>query len=306
MANESKTVDAEAAHVAAHYDASAKDYHLQYQRENLGTLAEYPANYFRLQILTNRLASLRARRVYEVGVGEGTPLLTIARMGMEIAGCDISHSMVKRAQARLTEAGLAASAVSWGDIEDSVTLAHHLREGQFDVVIAAGVLPHVANDTLFLENVGMLLEQGGTALIEFRNKLFSLFTFNRNTKEFVLDDLLGGVDPAVKHLVEVDLESKLAMDQPEIRATLDDSEAPGYDAIPSKFHNPFELLGDFQRSGFVNARLHWYHYHPAPPLLEQALGPAFRKAAFALEHDPSDWRGYFLCSAGVVEAQKAE
>ncbi len=303
MSTQPKT-SAESGSVVAHYDAVAADYHFQYQRENLDTLAEYPANYFRLQILTNRLASLRARRVYEVGVGEGTPLLTIARMGMEVAGCDISHSMVKRTQARLTEAGLATSAVSWGDIEDSVTIAHHLRDGQFDAVIAAGVLPHVANDALFLENVGMLLRQGGTALVEFRNKLFSLFTFNRNTKELILDDLLAGVDPAVKRVVEERLESRLAMDQPAIRATLGDSRAPGYDAILSKFHNPFELVDDFQRSGFDDVRVHWYHYHPAPPVLEGTLGPAFRKAAFALEHDPSGWRGYFLCSAGVIEATK--
>jgi 2-polyprenyl-3-methyl-5-hydroxy-6-metoxy-1,4-benzoquinol methylase len=287
--------------VAAHYDTVAADYHLQYRREQLNTVAEYPANYFRLQMLVNRLASLGARRVYEVGVGEGTPLLTLAGMGIEVAGCDISEAMVEQARARIVQAGLPPSTVSWGDIQDCVTFAHHLRNGPFDAVIAAGVLPHVANDSLFLENVRMLLRHGGTALVEFRNKLFSLFTFNKKTKEFIVEDLLRGVDPAVAQVVAEDLESRLAMDQPEIRATPSD-DAPGYDAILSKFHNPFELVDEFQRNGFIDVRIHWYHYHPAPPMLEPALGDAFRRAAFALEHDPSDWRGYFLCSAGVVEA----
>jgi 2-polyprenyl-3-methyl-5-hydroxy-6-metoxy-1,4-benzoquinol methylase len=290
--------------VAAHYDAAAAEYHLQYRRESLDTIAEYPANYFRLQILVNRLASLGARRVYEVGVGEGTPLLTLAAMGIEVAGCDISEAMVEQARAHIAQAGLLPSAVSWGDIQDSVTFAHQLRDGPFDAVIAAGVLPHVANDSLFLRNVGMLLEPGGTALIEFRNKLFSLFTFNRKTREFVVGDLLRGVDPAVAQVVGEDLESRLQMDQPEVRAVAGDG-APGYDAILSKFHNPFELIDEFRRNGFVDARIHWYHYHPAPPMLEPILGEAFRRAAFALEHDASDWRGYFLCSAGVVEATKS-
>lgn len=304
MTTSPEASDVQRSSVAAYYDAVAADYHLQYRREQFDTIPEYPANYFRLQMLVNRLASLGARRVYEVGVGEGTPLLTLAGMGIEIAGCDISEAMVEQARARFAQAGLPPSTVSWGDIEDSVTFAHHLRDGPFDAVIAAGVLPHVANDSLLLENVGMLLRPGGTALIEFRNSLFSLFTFNRNTKEFIVEDLLRGIDPAVAQVVAEDLESRLAMDQPAIRATLDDG-APGYDAIPAKFHNPFELVDEVQRNGFVDARIHWYHYHPAPPMLEPTLGEAFRRAAFALEHDPSDWRGYFLCSAGVVEAAKS-
>jgi 2-polyprenyl-3-methyl-5-hydroxy-6-metoxy-1,4-benzoquinol methylase len=301
MASSPDALNDQVGGVAAHYDSVAADYHLQYRREQLDTVADYPANYFRLQILVNRLASLGAKRVYEIGVGEGTPLLTLAGMGIEVAGCDISEAMVEQARSRIAQAGLPPSTVSWGDIQDSVTFAHHLRNGPFDAVIAAGVLPHVDNDSLFLENVRMLLRDGGTALVEFRNKLFSLFTFNRKTKEFVVEDLLRGVDPAVAQMVAEDLERRLAMDQPPLRASPTNG-APGYDAILSKFHNPFELVETFQRNGYADVRIHWYHYHPAPPALEPALGDAFRSAAFALEHDPSDWRGYFLCSAGVVEA----
>lgn len=294
----------DAEQVSAHYDAVAGDYHRQYQRENLERLEKYPANYFRLQILTTRLAALRARRVYEVGVGEGTPLATIARMGVEVAGCDISDAMVRASRERFAEAGLDPETISWGDIEDSVTVAHQLRDGPYDAVIAAGVLPHVSNEPLMLDNVRMLLRDGGTALIEFRNKLFSLFTMNSKTKEFVLDDLLAGVDPQVKAAVEKDLDARLALDHPRRRDTTADGAAPGYDAILSKFHNPFEVLELFRRAGFSGARIHWYHFHPAPPMLEPEIGEAFRKAAFALEHDRTDWRGMFLCSAGVVEATK--
>jgi 2-polyprenyl-3-methyl-5-hydroxy-6-metoxy-1,4-benzoquinol methylase len=301
-----EALDTQTEGVATHYDAVAADYHLQYRRQQLDAGAEYPANYFRLQMLVNRLASLGARRVYEVGVGEGTPLLTIAGMGIEVAGCDISEAMVEQAKMRVEQAGLPPSTVAWGDIQDSTTFAHQLNQGPFDAVVAAGVLPHVANDSLFLQNVSMLLRPGGAALIEFRNKLFSLFSFNSKTKEFIVEDLLRDVDPEVTREVAKDLEGRLAMDQPQARSTIGEraskDAAPGYDAILSKFHNPFELVDTFQRNGFVDARIHWYHYHPAPPMLESTLGDAFRRAAFALEHDPSDWRGYFLCSAGVVEA----
>ena len=41
-------------------------------------------------------------------------------------------------------------------------------------------------------------------------------------------------------------------------------------------------------------KIHWYHFHPAPPMLEKTIGPAFREAAMAMEYDQS-WRGMFLC-----------
>ncbi len=290
--------------VRAHYDAVAGGYHEQYQRDQLRSLSEYPANYFRLQILVNRLGGTGIKRLYEVGVGEGTPLVTLARMGVEVAGCDISNAMVTATQLRLSEAGLSPASVQWADIEDSVTFANQMVDGPFDAVIAAGVLPHVRNDSLFLKNVSMLVAPGGRCFIEFRNKLFSLFTFNRHTKQFILEDLLGHVDPEIRQKVGSDLDQRLATDLPRRRETTG-TDAPGYDAILSKFHNPFELVEDIKKAGFRNCTMHWYHYHPAPPMLEEAIGPLFREAGIRMEHDPSDWRGYFLCSAGLIEAERA-
>lgn len=290
--------------VEAYYNAVADDYFQQYQRENLNTSDEYPANYFRLQILVRLLAEAGAKSVYEVGVGEGTPLVTMASLGLRVAGCDIADEMVERSRASFKRAGLPPELIQWGDIEDSTTFTRQLADGRFDAVVAAGVMPHVRNDELALKNMAMIIRPGGKALIEFRNQLFSLFTFNRYTKEFILDDLLRGVSAEVRDAVARELEQRLATDLPPVRtAATSAGEGPGYDQILSKFHNPFDLLDTFARCGFGNLKLHWYHYHPAPPMLEGQLGQAFREAAMALEHENS-WRGYFLCSAGVVEAEK--
>ena len=53
--------------------------------------------------------------------------------------------------------------------------------------------------------------------------------------------------------------------------------------------------------GFKEPTLHWYHFHPAPPMLEPQLGARFREEASKLEFSTS-WRGHFLASAFVVEA----
>jgi len=287
--------------IELYYDSIAADYYKQYQRGNLTTSDSYPANYFRLQILVNRLANSRARRVYEVGVGEGTPLVTLAKMGFDVAGCDISESMVEACKKNFNDSGLLSERIQWADIEDSITFASQLQEGPFDAVIAVGVMPHVKNDSLFLANLKMMLSPGGKIFVEFRNKLFSLFTLNRYTKEFFLDDLLSAVDSRIKDVVAQELDHRLAIDVPEIKLKTEDGQID-YDAIPAKFHNPLELTEFFQAEGFINPRLHWYHYHPAPPMLESRIGPLFREQGLRLEHENSDWRGYFLCSAGVVEA----
>ena len=252
----------EFAPVAAHYDAAAETYHEQYRRESLLDAKDYPANYVRLQILSSRLAALGAKHVFDIGAGEATPLVVFAKMGMEVTGCDISNGMIEKARKNLGDAGLDPDAIGWGDAEDSVTLAPYVARGPFDAVVAAGVLPHIRNERLFLDNVAMLLEPGGTCFIEFRNKLFSLFTMNRYTKQFILNDLLGDCGAAVRAAVERELDQRLATDMPPRREHLG-SGAPGYDLILSKFHNPFE-----PRTAFRAGRL----CQLSPPLVPLSCG----------------------------------
>lgn len=293
--------DAKLADVAKHYDSAAGAYHELYDRERLHDLsAPYPANYFRMQIMLNAFAQAETGRVIEVGVGEGTPLATLAAAGVDVWGFDISRPMVERAKASASKAGLDPQHVFWGDVEDPNTYAAALKSGKFDGLMAMGVMPHVKNDAFVLDNMRTLVRPGGTMFVEFRNKLFSLFTFNRHTYEFILDDLLKDVDTRLKEQVALDLKARLEMDKPAARAGA--AAAPGYDDIPSKFHNPFEVLDQFIDMGFESAKLHWYHYHPAPPFLADRDPGLYRQAGMALEHETSGWRGFFLCSAFVIEA----
>ncbi len=283
--------------VSSHYDATAATYHEQYQRENLYTSAVYPANYFRLQMLVKSMTAKGVKRIMEVGVGEGTPLVTLARAvaADDAWGFDISAAMVERAKANVATGGLDPAKISLGDIQDSNTYANATASGPFDSVVAMGVMPHVTDDDVVMKNFASLLRPGGSAFIEFRNKLFSLFTFNRYTLEFIRDDLLANVSADVKDAVVADIAPRLATDMPPVRE---------YDSILSKFHNPMEMQDLFTRNGFENVELRWYHYHPAPPMIEKRLGPRFREEAFNLERETSGWRGMFLCSAYVVEATK--
>lgn len=285
--------------ISEYYDGVAENYFAQYQPADLSSWKKYPQNYFRLQLILQRMAVSRCKSVYEVGTGEGTPLAIMAGMGYAVAGCDISQRMVDLTRQRLQELQLDPARVQRGDIEDSLTVVNQLVYGPFDSLIALGVMPHVVNDSLALRNMRMFLRKGGKIFIEFRNKLFSLFTFNRHTKRFILDDLLAGVADDVKTAVGQELDKRLAMDQPP--QMTDEGSDVSYNNLPAKFHNPFEVVDLLKSAGFGKVQFHWYHYHPAFPMLESKMQRRFWEEARKLEHT-SSWRGYFLCSAFVAEA----
>ena len=288
--------------VASHYDGSASSYGDQYDPEKLWTNAEYPANLFRLQLVQRLLAEAGSTSVYELGVGDASPLSVIGATGLRVAGNDVSPEMVKIARANMEAKGLDGSLITLLDVQDAAAVrAEHDLRGEFDSVMALGVIPHVSDDADFVTAMDDFLRPGGQLLLQFRNSMFSMFTFNRLTKEFILDELLVDVSQEIRDVVAADLDARLAVDKPPKRTR---PTGDGYDEILSRFHNPFELAEVVKAAGYSDIRFHWYNYHPAYPMLAGNIDArAYREAQVALEHEGT-WRGMFLCSAGLIEATK--
>ncbi len=288
--------------VASHYDGSASTYADQYDETKIWTNEEYPANYFRLKLVRRILVDAGVKSLYEHGVGDATPLVTIAGDGIRVAGNDVSPEMVKFARANMTKHGLDPEAINLLDVQshDSIDVERE-KAGSFDAVMALGVIPHVEDDRWFVASMDKFLEPGGRLLLQFRNSMFSMFTFNRLTKEFVMDELLSDVPESVRQIVSADLDQRLAVDKPPKRTR---PSGDGYDEILSKFHNPFELSEIVKSFGYKDLQFHWYNYHPAYPMLAGSIDPkVYRQAQMDLEGDTS-WRGMFLCSAGLIQAVK--
>jgi 2-polyprenyl-3-methyl-5-hydroxy-6-metoxy-1,4-benzoquinol methylase len=289
------------AQVSDHYNASSSTYTEQYDESKLLTSAEYPANYFRLKRIKQRVRDLGITSVYELGIGDGSPLAAMAEMGLRVGGSDLTEGMLNVARAQFEAKGLDPSVITWGDIQDRSTLEAAIATGPYDAVMCLGVLPHVRSESDVVDNMSQFIGSGGTFFLQFRNSMLSLYSFNRLTMEFILDELLDGVSSTVKDAVAADLAPRLAMDKPPKKVGTE--EAPGYDEILAKFHNPFELSDLVREHGFTDLRFHWYNYHVSPPMLAGSLGAAFRQAGMELE-ETDTWRGMFLCSAGVIEATK--
>ena len=290
--------------VVDHYDGSAPTYHEQYDPELLWAQHEYPSNLFRLQKVTRILREKGVKDLYDLGAGEATPMIRLHEdLGIRVAGSDISPEMVRLGKENLQRHGLDPAALSLVDIEDRAAIEREAKErGLFDAVIALGVIPHVKDDDWFVEAMSKFVRPGGTLLLQFRNSMFSMFTFNRLTKEFILDELMVGIPQQFKDAVAADLDQRLAVDKPPVRRRED---GHGYDEILAKFHNPFELAEVVRRHGFKDLEFHWYNYHATYPMISgQFDQKEYREAQVALE-DEGTWRGMFLCSAGFIEARKS-
>jgi len=274
--------------VASHYDES-----------KIRTNEEYPANYFRLKFIRRILADAGVTSLYEHGVGDATPLITIAGDGIRVAGNDVSPEMVKFARANMSAQGLDPESINLLDVQshDSID-CERTRVGSFDAVMALGAIPHVEDDRWFVSSMDKFLDPGRRLLLQFRN---SMFTFNRLTKEFVMDELLPQVHEGIREIVSADLDQRLAVDKPPKRTR---PTGDGYDEILSKFHNPFKLSEIVKSFGYKALQFHWHNYHPAYPMLAGSTDPkVYRQAQMDLEGDTS-WRGMFRCSAGLIQAVK--
>lgn len=253
----------------------------------------YPANHFAFRQVLNVLHEQGAERMVEIGVGQGRAIPIYTAAGIDLYGVDNNPEMVDTSAKVVADMGLPADRISWGDIEDSVSLSGVRRQGPFDALLAMGVLPHVDHEKVALENMRHLIKPGGSVFVECRNKLFSLVTFNRFTYEFIMDDLLAGVSGEVKNVAGEFLKSRVDVEIPPKPA--------GHEA---KYHNPLDIHEVFEAAGLVDVRVRPFHYHAAMPRFEKELGEAFRAESIALENEPSNWRGLFLCSAFVVEARR--
>lgn len=299
------TSSLETRRVADHYDGSADSYHEQYDPERLWTNADYPANWFRLQKVIGLLREVGARSVYELGAGEASTLVRIHQeLGIEVRGSDLSPQMVRLGRDNLERHGIGPQSFTQLDAQDAdAVAAEQARVGLSDAVLALGVIPHVRDDAGFVEAMAGFVRPGGTLMLQFRNAMFSMFTFNRLTKEFVLDELMAPIPAPFRDAVAADLETRLAVDKPPIRTW--DKDAPAYDEILARFHNPFELADVVRSQGFGDVTFHWYNFHPTYPMLAgQFDKEEYRRAQIDLEADTS-WRGMFLCSAGFIRATKA-
>ena len=279
------------------YERKVQRYIDTYEKDYQG----YPANQKRLDIMCDLIRRHEPRRVLYIGCGACVPMIRLMReSGCEIVGIDFSPKMVQRGKEVLKEHGMDTDLVQEGDIED----VKCLPSGPFDFAIAAGVFTHLADDRRAFMNLYDKLKPGGTLAVEFRNELFSCFSFNRFSYDFFMNVLLEHIDFPVelKHVTEIFFKNVTGISEGDMIAPKSTHVNKG---VFNKFHNPLSIGESLGKYGFNLKNNYFYHYHVLPPALEKQNSNLFNQLSLSLEN-PTDWRGHLMASAFISEATKID
>jgi SAM-dependent methyltransferase len=264
-------------------------------------------------IVRDRLARAGVRTLLDAGCGPASMLRDLDGLGLERFGFDLTPEMVREARRVMAQQGVPETNIWQGSVAEPEAYFPASRHAPYDAAICFGVFPHIpqALDEVVLGNLTASVRRGGLVLVEARNKLFALFTLNRYSRDFFLQDLVrvpalraqadaeetAGLDRAVAQV-----EQHFRIDVPPVRRGKSDE--PGYDEVLSRTHNPFEIRSAAEKAGLRDVTLLFYHYHCLPPMVESLAPLLFRRASVAME-DPADWRGYFMASAFILSGVRA-
>lgn len=228
-------------------------------------------------------------KLLDAGCGAGVPLIEFLKMGFDATGFDFTESGIKLTHKKLEEAGYTSNRAWIADMERPETLPKE----KYDIIVSVGAFLHLVDEMSALKNLSNLLNEGGSVFIQFRNDLFNAFALNAYSKDFY------------KRLVHFDLLPKEFKKAAE-RFWVKRFDAPGINAefgIISKFHNPLNMAGLFASAGLTIKQKHFFHFHPLPPNLELKNKILFRALGDQIE-SPTDWRGHFMASSFIIEAEK--
>lgn len=282
-----------------------------YYDEYYGNKAAYPP--INRDIVKKLLKDSGVKNVLDAGCGPASMLRDLADLGIDLYGFDLTPEMISEAQRIFRELGLNNSKLWEGSVTDSESFhMPYVRRFPFDSAICIGVLPHIPaeHDITVIKNLHDAVKQGGLVILEARNQFFSLFTLNRYSWEFFMGDLIR-IDELKKNVdkstakkiwnIILQIQNQFRVDLPPIRKGKEDE--PGYDEVLSRTHNPLILKEQFEKAGFKNVQLLFYHYHCLPPMVASDLPEFFLKESIAME-DPYDWRGMFMASAFLLVGVK--
>lgn len=229
-------------------------------------------------------------RILDMGCGNGGIAVSLLDAGHDVYGFDLSPKMIESGRSHLAERGYDPDRLVQADARDGIPF-----DGTFDVVVAVGLLPHLEDKATYLQRIRDRLVDDGRAIVQFRNSLFSLFSYNEYTYEFVWGTLLSEVDPPADLTAAFDERLREVCDLAGGTGTRPNSDKEG------GFSNPLTIDGPFDRAGMTVDGIRFYHYHPLPPAFEDEYPETFASLASDLE-DPTDWRGHFLASSFLVLA----
>jgi ubiquinone biosynthesis O-methyltransferase len=131
------------------------DVYTPWRASDIGALADRLESRLVLELLGDE----KGRRILDIGCGDGSLAIELARSGAEVTGVDASAAMIEAARRRSREHGL--------DVDWQVGPAHRLpfASDRFDIVVAVTILCFVDDAAPVFGEMARVLRPGGRLVI---------------------------------------------------------------------------------------------------------------------------------------------
>ena len=149
------------------------------------------------------IASIKGKRVLDVGCGGGILADAMARSGADVLGIDLSTKALRVAQLHALEAQ--TNGVSYREIS-AEALAQEMP-GTFDVVTCMEMLEHVPDPSLVIQACATLVKPGGHVFFSTINRNAKAYLFAIVGAEYVLNLLPRGTHDYAKLIKPSELAS---------------------------------------------------------------------------------------------------
>ena len=243
---------------------NAKKWHTAAQDRTGDTLNTLQQRYDYVVGVADRMALVE--RFLDLGCGSGDLTVLMAEHGAECVGIDFTPQMIELAERHAETRGVLNKC---SFIVGSV-LECDLESGKFDLAAALGLIEYFSFDQArrLLQRCQRALTDGGGLIIESRNRLFNLVTFNEYTKREIETGNVEALMAEAMVLATAEsmaecLKGLAALDR--TAGLLERYPVTGVPVTVRHQYTPAQLCRLLTECGLTPVSLSPYHYHVASP-----------------------------------------
>jgi len=270
-----------------------KQHTIEYYNNHAGTYdndGEYPANKFRLELISGILDKLPKGKILDAGCGTGKFLEIATKKGFDCTGCDFSKGMLNKAKE------IVPNVLFYQTSIDDLSM---FDDNSFDYVFCLGVLPYIPEEqeNKIYQELRRVIKKGGYFISAHQNELFDIFTFNKYTLRFYEKNIfsLVNIENAKEKLASLIMNPDKPINK--------NSENSARDIVFTKPENPILYPSKLAKYGFEHKEFLYYNFHCLPPLIRNADKKLIEISKEMEIKLAKEWQGMFMASTFINVAK---
>ncbi|OFW15357.1 MAG: hypothetical protein A3F69_02275 [Acidobacteria bacterium RIFCSPLOWO2_12_FULL_66_10] len=263
--------------------------------------SRYPFYEARLALMVDMIEHLPKGKMLDAGCGGALMLLHFLDGGWDVVGIDGAQNMVAVAHENLAGRQQDCARVRLGNVTDLSGFA----DGEFDVVISAGVMEYLTEDEAAqaFAQARRVLKPSGHFLVENINGLFDVMTFNRFTVRFYEERVLPLFFPDSDKRAELTDRIRGLLTNPD-KPDKSGAYTTTRDQVFTRAEIPLTFAEKAAGLGFRQLEQGFYRFHAVPPLMFPEE-PSLEKVTIDQELPLSrHWIGNLMATSFVALLQK--